>query len=44
MISYASTKDTLKKVFTGISLVFQASDLEDLDYQTLQKEVEKKNS
>lgn len=39
---YASTKDTVKKAFTGLSLEFQANDLRDLDYVTLMEEVEKK--
>ena len=39
---YASSKDTIKKSFTGLSLEFQANDKGDLDYKTLSEEVEKK--
>ena len=39
---YASSKDTIKKSFTGLSLEFQANDGGDLDYTTLSEEVEKK--
>jgi len=39
---YASTKDTIKKAFTGLSLEFQANDAADFDYTTLSDEVEKK--
>jgi len=39
---YASTKDTIKKAFTGLSLEFQANDSADFDYTTLSDEVEKK--
>ena len=39
---YASTKDTIKKAFTGLSLEFQANDAGDFDYTTLCDEVEKK--
>ena len=39
---YASSKDTIKKSFTGLSLEFQANDGGDLDYKTLSEEVEKR--
>ena len=39
---YASSKDTIKKSFTGLSLEFQANDGGDLDYATLSEEVEQK--
>ena len=39
---YASTKDTIKKAFTGLSLEFQANDAGDFDYDCLCGEVEKK--
>ena len=39
---YASTKDTIKKSFTGLLLEFKANDKGDLDYTTLSEEVEKK--
>ena len=39
---YASSKDTIKKSFTGLSLEFQANDRGDLDYTTLSEEVEQK--
>ena len=39
---YASSKDTIKKSFTGLSLEFQANDEGDLDYTTLREEVEQK--
>ena len=39
---YASSKDTIKKSFTGLSLEFQANDGGDLDYTTLSEEVEQK--
>ena len=39
---YASSKDTIKKSFTGLSLEFQANDGGDLDYTTLREEVEQK--
>ena len=38
----ASSKDTIKKSFTGLSLEFQANDGGDLDYKTLSEEVEKR--
>ncbi|CAH3199115.1 unnamed protein product [Porites evermanni] len=41
---YASSKDTIKKSFTGLSLEFQANDEGDLDYKTLSEEVEKRAS
>ena len=41
---YASSKDTIKKTFTGLSLEFQANDQGDLDYTTLRKEVETRNA
>ena len=39
---YASTKDSLKKAFSGLSLEFQANDRGDFDYDTMAAEVEKK--
>ena len=39
---YASTKDTIKKAFTGLSLEFQANDAADFDHESLCGEVEKK--
>ena len=39
---YASSKDTIKKSFTGLSLEFQANDGGDFDYKTLSEEVEKR--
>ena len=39
---YASSKDTIKKAFTGLSLEFQANDDGDMDYDTFCDEVEKK--
>ena len=39
---YASSKDTIKKSFTGLSLEFQANDSGDMDYTTFSDEVEKK--
>ncbi|CAH3137396.1 unnamed protein product [Porites lobata] len=39
---YASSKDTIKKSFTGLSLEFQANDEGDLDYKALSEEVEKR--
>ena len=39
---YASSKDTLKKVFTGLGAEFQANDHADMDYKSLHEEVEKK--
>lgn len=39
---YASTKDTIKKSFTGLSLEFQANDAGDFDYNAMSDEVEKK--
>lgn len=39
---YASTKDTIKKTFSGLSLEFQANDAGDMDYDTMSAEVEKK--
>ena len=39
---YASTKDSLKKAFSGLSLEFQANDRGDFDYDTYAAEVEKK--
>ena len=39
---YASSKDTIKKVFSGIGAEFQANDRGDMDYDTLVAEVEKK--
>ena len=39
---YASSKDTIKKQFSGLSHEFQANDDGDFDYDTLSDEVEKK--
>ena len=39
---YASTKDTIKKTFSGLGIEFQCNDRGDLDYTTLSAEVEKK--
>ncbi len=39
---YASTKDSLKKQFTGLGLEFQANDRGDFDYDEFCAEVEKK--
>lgn len=39
---YASTKDTVKKAFSGMGLEFQANDSGDMDYTTFADEVEKK--
>ena len=39
---YASSKDTIKKSFTGLSLEFQANDSGDLDYAAFGDEVERK--
>ena len=39
---YASSKDTVKKAFTGLSLEFQANDRGDMDYAAFAEEVEKK--
>jgi cofilin len=39
---YASSKDTIKKQFSGLSLEFQANDRSDIDYDTLSAEVERK--
>ena len=39
---YASTKDNVKKVFSGLSLEFQCNDRGDYDYVALSEEVEKK--
>ena len=39
---YASSKDTIKKSFTGLSLEFQPNDEGDLDYKALSEEVEKR--
>ena len=39
---YASSKDTIKKVFSGIGMEFQINDQADLDYESLYKQVEKK--
>ena len=39
---YASSKDTIKKAFTGLGLEFQANDRGDLDYTTFCDEVERK--
>ena len=39
---YASTKDSIKKAFTGLSLEFQANDAGDFDYDSMADEVEKK--
>lgn len=39
---YASTKDTIKKSFAGLSLEFQANDQGDFDYNEFSDEVERK--
>lgn len=39
---YASSKDSIKKSFSGLSLEFQANDKGDFDYNTLADEVERK--
>lgn len=39
---YASTKDSVKKQFSGLELEFQANDKGDFDYDYWQVEVEKK--
>ncbi|XP_038050949.1 cofilin-like isoform X1 [Patiria miniata] len=39
---YASTKDTIKKAFTGLGLEFHANTMAQLDYETFRAEVEKK--
>ena len=39
---YASSKDTIKKSFTGLSLEFQANDEGALDYEALSEKVEKR--
>ena len=39
---YASSKDSVKKVFTGVGIEFQANDASDLEYKDLADEVEKK--
>ena len=39
---YASSKDTIKKAFTGLGLEFQANDRGDMDYTRIADEVEKK--
>ena len=41
-MKYASTKDTMKKAFAGLSLEFQANDRADLDYKAWRADVEKK--
>ena len=40
---YSSSKDTLKKRFAGVSLEFRADEYDDLDYETLAREVERKS-
>jgi hypothetical protein len=39
---YASTKDTVKKSFPGITFERQAAELEELDYNEYVKEISKK--
>ncbi|XP_038050945.1 cofilin-like [Patiria miniata] len=39
---YASSKDAIKKAFTGLGLEFQANTMAQLDYETFRAEVEKK--
>ena len=39
---YASSKDAIKKQFTGLGLEFQANDRGDYDYAAWSDEVEKK--
>ena len=41
-MKYASTKDSVKKAFSGLSFEFQANDRGDLDYKSWRAEVEKK--
>ena len=39
---YASSKDSIKKAFSGLSLEFQANGKDGLDYDTIREEVLKK--
>ena len=39
---YASTKDSVKKAFSGLGVEFQANDTGDMDYDTFAAEVERK--
>ncbi len=39
---YASSKDSIKKAFTGLGIEFQANDQGDMDYDTFSAEVAKK--
>lgn len=40
---YASTKDTVKKSFTGLGIEFQVKDKGDMDYSSMADEIEKKS-
>ena len=40
---YASSKDSIKKAFTGLGMEFQANDMSDLDYSVMAAEIEKKS-
>ena len=39
---YASGKDTIKKRLTGLKIDFHANDFDELDYDVLADEIEKK--
>ncbi len=39
---YASSKDSIKKAFTGLSLEFQANDVGEMSYDEFSTEVERK--
>ena len=39
---YASSKETIKKAFTGLGAEFQANDLADVDYDAWAADIEKK--
>ena len=40
---YAASKDTLRNLLSWVSLNFQANDMEDLDYDAIIGEVERKS-
>lgn len=40
---YISSKDALKKHFTGVPCEFEANEYDDLDYETFACEVERKS-
>ena len=40
---YASSKDSIKKSFTGIGLEFQANDNGEMDFDTFATDVERKS-